>query len=82
MSDMLHKNEQYDAFEIEGYKIPEIRYADETVLLSTSQSDLKNLIRSVQHHSEEENLYLIATKTKLMPTDKLLMVNEISVNNH
>jgi hypothetical protein len=75
------EKEQYDAFKIGGYKIPEIRYADDTVLLSTSQSGLENLIRSVQQNSEEENLYLIATKTKIMPTDKFHMVNEISVNN-
>jgi hypothetical protein len=75
------EKEQYDAFEIGGYKIPEIKYADDTVLLSTSQSGLENLIRSVQQHNEEENIYINAIKTKIMPADKLHMVNEISVNN-
>jgi hypothetical protein len=35
----------------------------------------------IQQHSEEQNLYLNATKTKIMPTGKLHIVNEISVNN-
>jgi hypothetical protein len=41
-----------------GYKIPEIRYSDDKVLLATSQSGLEKLIRSVQQHSEEQNLDL------------------------
>jgi hypothetical protein len=65
------EKEQYDAFKIGGYQIPEIRYSDDTVLLSTSQSGLEKLIRSVQQHSKEENLYLNAAKPKIMPTDKL-----------
>jgi hypothetical protein len=75
---MLQKKNN-NALKIGGYKIPEIRYADDTVLLSTSQSGLENLNRSVQQHSEVENLYLNAAKTKRMPTDKLYLVNDISV---
>ena len=56
------EKEQYDAFEIGGYKIPEIRYADDTVLLSTSKSGLEKLIRSIQQHSEKENLYFNANE--------------------
>jgi hypothetical protein len=67
MSEMIQKKNN---IEIRGYKIPEIRYADDTVLLSTSQSGLEKLIRSIQQHSEKKNIYLNATKTKIMPTVK------------
>jgi hypothetical protein len=52
-----------------GYKILEIRTADDTVLLPTSQNGLAQLIRLVQKHSEKQNLYLNVAKTKIMPTD-------------
>jgi hypothetical protein len=62
------EKEQYDALEI-GYKIPGIRYSDDTVLLSTSQSGLEKLIRSVQKHSEEQNLYLNAGKSQIISNE-------------
>jgi hypothetical protein len=73
---MLQKKNQYDALEIGGCKIPEIRYADYAVLLSTSQNGLEQLISSVQKNSEEQTLYLNVAKTKIMPTDKPHVVNE------
>ena len=55
---------------IGGHNIPELRYADDTVLLSTSPEGLKRLIESVKKHSESQNLHLNAKKSKIMKTDK------------
>ena len=72
--------EYYDAITIGGYEIPEIRYADDTVLLSTTQKGMEKLIMSVRKNSEEQNLYLNAKKTKLMTTDKTNKAAEICIN--
>ena len=72
--------DQYDALNIGGHEIPEIRYADDTVLLSTSQNGIENLLTSTQRNSENHNLYLNVAKTKIMHTDKTTMEREIYVN--
>ena len=74
------ENYQYDALNIGGCEIPELRYADDTVLLSTSQNGIENLILSVQKSSEEQNLYLNAAKTKIMPIDKSSVITDIYVD--
>ena len=72
--------DQYDALNIGGHEIPEIRYADDTVLLSTSQNGIENLLTSTQRNSENHNLYLNIAKTKIMHIDKTTMEREIYVN--
>ena len=71
------EEQQYDALVIGGQEIPELRYADDTVLLSTSQNGIEKLIISVQNKSENQNLYLNATKTKIFATDKTETINDI-----
>jgi hypothetical protein len=41
------EKEKYDALVIGCHEKPEIRYADDTVLLSTLRSDIEKLIKSV-----------------------------------
>jgi len=72
--------EYYEAKTVGGYEIPEIRYADDTVLLSTTQKGMEKLIMSVRKNSEEQNLYLNAKKTKVMTTDKTNKATEICIN--
>ena len=60
----------YESLSIGGRPLPEIRYADDTVLFSSTPEGLEKMIRSVKHHSEDQNLYLNAKKTKIMKTDK------------
>jgi hypothetical protein len=48
----------YDPFTIGGNSIPELRYADDTVLLLNSNEALEQLIVSIKKHSEDQNLYL------------------------
>ena len=65
-----------------GRKYPELRYADDTVLLSTTHGGLKEIIRSVKTYSEEQNLYLNANKTKIMKTDKTQTKIDIKIENN
>ena len=49
---------------IGGHKIPELRYANGTALLSNTASSLEKMILCVKNHSEVQNLYFDANKTK------------------
>ena len=59
----------FDALNIGGHEIPELRYANDT-LLSNTGSGLEKMILCVKNHSEVQNLYLNANKTKIMKTDQ------------
>src|ERR1700729_1708372 len=61
--------------------IPQLRYADDTVLLSTSEEGLENLIKSTKKHSEDQHLYLNTQKTKIMSTEKSKCSPKITINN-
>ena len=68
------------ALNIGGYEIPELRYADDTTLLSSTASGLEKTIMSVKSHNEAQNLYLNANKTKIMNTDKTKTKTKITIN--
>ena len=74
--------EAYDSLSIGGHSIPELRYADDTVLLSTSPEGLERLIKSIKEHSESQNLHLNANKTKIMKTDKTHRDPDIKIGNN
>ena len=69
------------SLKVGGRKYPELRYADDTVLLSTTHGGLKEIIRSVKTYSEEQNLYLNANKSKIMKTDKTQTKIDIKKEN-
>ena len=71
----------FHSLNIGGHDLPELRYADDTVLLSTTPEGLEKLIMSVKRHSEVQNLFLNAKKTKIMKTDKSKQHPDIKVNN-
>ena len=62
--------DRYDAVSIGGRAISELRYADDTVLLSTSEQGLSRLLKSNRNFSEEAGLLINTTKTKLMKLDR------------
>ena len=72
MRDVEHdpRKDEYDEPKIQGLPIRDLRYADDTALLSTTPKGLENLIKSVKEHSEKRGLYLNVKKTKIMDTDK------------
>ena len=59
-----------DAVSVGGRAISELRYADDTVLLSTSEEGLSRLLERNRLHSEEAGLLINASKTKMMKLDK------------
>ena len=63
-------HDTYDSLNIGGRKYPELRYADDTVLLSTTPEGLEKMIHAVKKHSENQNLYLNAKKTKILIKSK------------
>ena len=60
--------------------IRDLRYADDTALLSTTSKGLENLIMSVKEHSEQKGLNLNIKNTKIMDTDKCKEDAFIKVN--
>ena len=74
-------NEQFEALKIGGHALPELRYADDTALLSTSLNGIEKMIASVQKYSEKQNLYLNIAKTKIFTTDKMKETADIYVND-
>jgi hypothetical protein len=62
-------------------EIPQLRYADDTVLLSESTKGLVNLIISVKKYSEYRNLFLNIQKTKIISTDKSKQQPKIVIQN-
>ena len=66
---------------IGGTDYPELRYADDTALLSQTPQGIEKMINSVRVHSEKQNLYLNAKKTKIMSTDKTKENANIQINN-
>ena len=55
---------------IQGHRIKDLRYADDTTLMSNSNNGLEKLTNSVKTHSEAYDLHLNVKKTKVMKTDK------------
>ena len=75
------EHDTFDSLNIGGREYPELRYADDTVLLSTTPIGLEKMIRSVKTHSESQNLFLNAKKTKIMRTDKTSVATNIIIGN-
>ena len=71
----------FDSLNIGGREYPELRYADDTVLLSTSPEGLEKMLISVKTHSENQNLFLNAKKTKIMRTDKTTVATNIIIGD-
>ena len=74
-------NTKYHALNIGGFEIPELRYADDTVLLSNDIKGLEQLIKNTKKHSEAQNLYLNVQKTKIMSTDTTTQQPKIIIDN-
>lgn len=57
---------------IGGRKINNLRYADDTTLITTTEKkDLRTIIRRIKEHIENAGLFLNIKKTKIMSTTNL-----------
>ena len=63
----MEKNPPANAgIKIAGRNINNLRYADDTTLMSESEEDLKSLLMKVKEESEKVGLKLNIQKTKIM----------------
>ena len=74
-------NNHFRECNIHGHKVSNLRFADDTVLLSHTNEGLQNLVTSVKTHSERKHLMLNSKKTKVMKTDKTIGPVDIKVDN-
>ena len=65
-----HRKDDYEEPSIQGVRLRDLRYADDTALLSRTPTGLEKLIKSVKEHSDEKGLLLNIKKTKIMDIDK------------
>ena len=74
------KTVNFDELNLQGHKIRDLHYVDDTSLLSHSARGLSNLVEAVDKHSGKKCLNSNAKRTKLMKTDKAKEDLEIKVN--
>ena len=75
-----HRKDDYEEPSIQGVHIKDLRYADDTALLSTTPTGLEKLIKSVKEHSDEKGLFLNIKKTKIMDIDKCKKEARIAID--
>ena len=69
---MRYVLEKWDkGISIDGRKVTNRRYADDTTLIAGTKDDLIELITKVKIASQEAGLFLNVKKTKVMTTGKL-----------
>ena len=73
------RKDLYNEPHIQGLKLRDLRYADDTALLSTTTEGLHQLIHSVKEHSENEGLFLNIKKTKIVDTERCKKTSDITV---
>ena len=57
---------------IAGRNINNLRYADDTTLMSESEEELKSFLMKVKEESEKVDLKLNFQKTKIMPSGPII----------
>ena len=75
-----HRKDDYEEPSIKGVHLKDLRYADDTALLSTTPTGLEKLIKSVKEHSDEKGLFLNIKKTKIMDIDKCKKEARIAID--
>ena len=73
--------EEQDGIKIQGQRISNLRYADDTMLLEKSEEDLQKLLSRVARVSKDRGLQLNVKKTKVMAAGKTKTNLNIKVNN-
>ena len=74
------RKDLYNEPNIQGLKLRDLRYADDTALLSTTTEGLHQLIHSIKEHSENKGLFLNIKKTKIVDTDRCKKTSDITVD--
>ena len=66
-------NEAQAGIKIMGRNISNLRYADDTTLMTESEEELKNLLMKVKEESEKAFLKLNIQKTKIMASGPITL---------
>ena len=72
----------YKEISIAGRNINNLRYADDTTLMTESKEELKNLLMKVKKESEKAGLKFNIQKTKIMALVPSLMANRWGNNGN
>ena len=75
-----HGKDDYKEPSIQGVHLKDLRYADDTALLSTTPTGLEKITKSVKEHSDEKGLFLNIKKTKIMDIDKCKKEARIAID--
>ena len=75
------RSSRFDVVRVNGAEVGDLRYADDTALLSTSASGLESLMKTVKDHSEEKGLLLNVKKTKIMDSKDCKEPSSIRIGN-
>ena len=59
-----HRKDDYEEPSTQGVHLKDLRYADDTALLSKTPSGLEKFIKSIKEHSDEKGLFINIKKTK------------------
>ena len=74
------RSSQYEEVILQGRIIRDLRYADDTALLSRTVEGLGHLVDAVKEHSEAKDLMLNVKKTKVMDTDKCRTKTDLQID--
>ena len=66
------QEEEQAGIKIAGRNINNLRYADDTTLMSESEEELKSLLMKVKEESEKVDLKLNIQKTKIMASGPII----------
>ena len=78
---MDDRRDLYNGIKVNGDKVLDVRYAEDTALLSDSTTGMDNLIWSVKEHSEEKGILLNVKKMKLMDIVGCKEDCDVGINN-
>ena len=75
-----HRKDDCEEPSIQGVHLKDLRYADDTALLSTTPTGVEKLIKSVKEHSDEKGLFLNIKKTKIVDIDNCKKEARIAID--
>lgn len=75
-------NETSGGIKVNGKIINNIRYADDTVIITSNPNDLQQIMDNIVQHSERFGLFMNTTKTKVMVLSKTPINVAISINGN
>ena len=73
------RKQMFDAIKVNGEEVYELRYADDTALISDSNVGIEHLIHTVKDYSEKKGLKLNVKKTKIIDSKSCWLPSDVAV---